>query len=248
VFEYLGDLWGRQIRYGEPPTDPHEPVEVADGITSKHEVLDYMVQLSEHIDQAETKQLREDLEDAESALSALQQVLASDDSSLTATPSAQTSPSGPSDYRLIIYDRSSRRVLDQRFGDERTLMDEWRVLDVRYREAPHTEVVLLATESPVSTRRTHGRYFEPPPNLTERTIDELLARLPPRNQWTSVTVREIHGGRSASLQAARRIAQRRPVYAIDVGPFEMLVTKHEAHMFLEWARKEGIEVADMLGP
>jgi hypothetical protein len=51
VFEKLGDLWGRQIRYGDPPDDPTSLI--PSGRMTRAEAISELHELSELIDELE---------------------------------------------------------------------------------------------------------------------------------------------------------------------------------------------------
>lgn len=52
IVESLGDRWGRQIRYGEPPTDPERPIDARSNVT-RAELWDLVLSLSERTDAVE---------------------------------------------------------------------------------------------------------------------------------------------------------------------------------------------------
>ncbi|HSN93122.1 MAG TPA: hypothetical protein VLS93_17965 [Anaeromyxobacteraceae bacterium] len=58
TFERLGDDWGRQIRYGEPPDEPETTTLVAGAPVARAEVVAYMRELSDMIDDVETEEVR----------------------------------------------------------------------------------------------------------------------------------------------------------------------------------------------
>ncbi|MFC1611401.1 hypothetical protein ACFL6C_10605 [Myxococcota bacterium] len=191
------------------------------------------------------------LEDAEQSLTALRQVLEDNNTQEFSQNGPETHKRAAHGYRLVIYDRSTRKVRDQYLGTPDKLMAMWRNLDLEYRNEPHTEVVLLATESLKSARTTHGRYFESAPDLAgesrpDRTIGELLAQLPPREDWANVMLEQFQRGRSASLEVARRIAAKGPNWSVDVGTAMMLITEGEAYALRRWFRDEGIDFEDLL--
>jgi ppGpp synthetase/RelA/SpoT-type nucleotidyltranferase len=58
TFERLGDQWGRQIRFGGMPDIPNETTMVAGASVSRAEVVEYMRDLSDMIDDVEVEQVR----------------------------------------------------------------------------------------------------------------------------------------------------------------------------------------------
>ncbi len=58
TFERLGDYWGRQIRYGGAPDEPERTTLVAGAPVSRAEVVEYMRELSDMIDDIETEERR----------------------------------------------------------------------------------------------------------------------------------------------------------------------------------------------
>lgn len=58
TFERLGDQWGRQIRFGGPPDLPEETTVVDGTFVSRAELVEYMRDLSDMINDVEVEQLR----------------------------------------------------------------------------------------------------------------------------------------------------------------------------------------------
>jgi len=58
TFERLGDQWGRQIRYGKEPDLPDTTSLVAGALVPRSEVVRYMRELSDMIDDVEVEELR----------------------------------------------------------------------------------------------------------------------------------------------------------------------------------------------
>lgn len=72
-------------------------------------------------------------------------------------------------YFLLVYERSSGRLLELRTyaEDERERAQQERfALELKERERPDIEVIVLGAESLEALRKTHGRYF--------KTMKELL--------------------------------------------------------------------------
>ncbi len=58
TFERLGDYWGRQIRYGGAPDEPDATTVVAGALVTRREVVEYMRDLSDMIDDVEAEEVR----------------------------------------------------------------------------------------------------------------------------------------------------------------------------------------------
>jgi len=58
LFERLGDQWGRQIRYGGPPDAPDEVLLVGGVEIPRGEVVEYLRQTAEFIDEAESAEVQ----------------------------------------------------------------------------------------------------------------------------------------------------------------------------------------------
>ena len=72
---------------------------------------------------------------------------------------------------LIVYDRSRNKLLTlQEFSssERRVAMDRRFELEMREREHPQVEVVVLNADSLDAIKRTHGRYFSSPAQLLAR--------------------------------------------------------------------------------
>jgi hypothetical protein len=157
VFERFADEWGRGIRYGELPVNPGEVITINNAPATKQEVLDFMMSLSEEIQESQAK-------NAEENMAALREVLhvLSHDSSAKNSPRVQASGG---QLILVIYDRKLGKLLQRFVGSQKELLERWEKLDQEYRQNPDIEIVLLRGDSNYSLEQTHGRYFGPVEDL-----------------------------------------------------------------------------------
>lgn len=188
IMERLGDVWGRQIKYGEPPNPASEPMNIRGALVPPSEVIDYLRQVSEQlhgVEQAQhrllsrfggsTEELMQTLlklrRDVDGLFEDLKEVPATwGTDSCVIGPSPAVSPGEQTQLFLVVYQRSKAQLRTVDSFNKRELAEAVQQQAQAEAEAqgdPDFEIVLLESENLDTLRRTHSRYF--------KSLDELAA-------------------------------------------------------------------------
>lgn len=71
-------------------------------------------------------------------------------------------------YIILTYDHKARSVSHVSFDDQREALEDLRIRETE--AAPHEEVVLFASDSLETLKRTHSRYFYTLEEMEDMTI------------------------------------------------------------------------------
>ncbi len=191
MFERLGDHWGRQIRYEEPPDNLQAPAAEGSPVT-RVEVVEYTIQLADMLSELEVveqmlatydataarasgapsletvrNRLAELYRNTGSVIKALSKIVPTGGATpLAITPTVRSERTFP--HFLIAYRRSSGTVLEWtpfEMTDIDRIVAQRTQLEEDHRGDPDFEVVLLASHSEQDILRTHARYFKNLPEL-----------------------------------------------------------------------------------
>lgn len=170
MFEGIADQWGRQIRYGQPPTPGI--VTFGDVSMTRAELVEILVQTSEFVSDFEEAEfqgqgpplasngIRSAMEDLQRSLAAVP-FLHSPHQALRLEDLVR--PDGEVAFIAVKYRRASGELVSlEPIENTPSALQEF-AREARTDE--DLEVVLLASKSPGALNVTHARFFRPPSDL-----------------------------------------------------------------------------------